>query len=433
MKLLLRKGIFDINNTDEYSGDYPLQIAALHLRPDVVRVLLSHGANIDVESSNHGTPLNTALKACAAHKLRAMQGGSMRRVVNKLSLPRTRRWSGLTILFGVDMDRMDPDPNCEKILKHLIAHGANTERVDPFLGPPLHLACLLGSRPLVELLLSKGQNWNSMVGHFETPLFTAIQGKHSHIASLLLRHAPTLDHVHTEYGTALHHACAVGDASSAKLLLEHGADATIRDPRGLTSLTVALQKELELQQPTTKAASQGSGLTVPPLPVATPKSHRKSQRQRQTSESTPLNAILDLANPMHISDEDLTLAADLGRGHYFNMRYVLGQLFCMDNSRLTMRHRPAIDALEMVLEHDPSTRVTPKIFLHVFRTGNSAALRLLNLLEGHEKRVYFTTRIKAAVDDAYQLESQAAIKERFYGLLTKDESEWHSAGSDADR
>lgn len=425
VELLLRQETLEINHTDEYSGDYPLQIAALHLRPDVVQVLVSHGANIDVESLNHGTPLNTALKACAAPELRAMQGENMRRVVNKLSLPAPRERPDLFlhIAFGPDMDRMDPDSNCEQIVKDLIAHGANIGRVDPFLGPPLHLACLIGSRPLVELLLSKGQDQDSTVGHFETPLFAAIQGRNSDITSLLLQHGPPLDHVHAEYGTALHHACTVGDASSAKLLLEHGADATIRDFRSQTSLTVALQKELELQQPTEKVAFQSKWLSVvSPLPMARPESLRKSQRQRQMSESTPLEAILDLAKPMHISDGDLILATDLNRDYSHN-RYVLDQLLCMDSSRLTTHHRPAIDALEMVLEHDPSTRVTPRIFLHVFRTGNSAALRLLNLLERHGKQVHFTTSIKAAIDDAYKLRSQTAIKERFYGLLTEDESE----------
>lgn len=237
VELLLQEEILEINQADEYSGDYPLQIAALHLRPDVVRVLISHGANVDVESSRHGTPLNTALKACAAPKLRLMQGESIRRVVNKMSLPAApREWVMLSsIPFGPDMDRMDPDSNCEKIVKHLLAHGANTGRAEPFFGPPLHLACLLGSSPLVELLLSKSQNRDSTVGHFERPLFAAIQGKHSHITSLLLQHAPTLNHVHAEYGTALHHACTVGDASSAKLLLEHGASTTIRDFRGQTA------------------------------------------------------------------------------------------------------------------------------------------------------------------------------------------------------
>lgn len=56
----------------------------------------------------------------------------------------------------------------------------------------------------------------------------------------------------------------------------------------------------------------------------------------------------------------------------------------------------------MVLEHDSSSRVTPKIFLHVFRTDSPAALRLLlDLLETYENRVYFTTIIQAAINDSY--------------------------------
>lgn len=316
VEILLREGRFDINHADEHSGDYPLQVAALHIRADVVRTLLSHGADLECSSPNHGTPLNTVLKACAAPILRAMEGENIRRIVNKLSLPTPQGNLG-------PMPNWRQSRDCIEIVEQLIAHGANTGQVDPLLGPPLHLAFLLGFPALIELLLSKEQILDSIGGHFGRPLFAAVQGRNSRITELLLQHSPRLDYVHAEYGTALHHACTVRDASTTKTLLQHGADATIRDVRGQTPLTVALQKELEVQKSTAPADLW------------------QTEWQSQMSESTPLKVILQLAKSLHISDEDLTVAAELSRD-YGDKANVLGRLLSVESSRVTPRHPPAI-------------------------------------------------------------------------------------------
>ncbi|KAL1851056.1 hypothetical protein Daus18300_012665 [Diaporthe australafricana] len=378
VELLLKQGMFDVNEADQYSGDYPLQIAALHLRPTAVRTLVSHGANIDCESLSHGTPLNTALKARAAQILKTMEGESIRRIVSELSLPETHKKREMDGDLFWEPDQPEPDSDCESIVMHLIAHGADTSQVEPALGPPLHLACLLGYKAVVESLLSREQTLSLTLGHFEKPLFAAIQGRNSHITSILLQHEPPLDYVHAEYGTALHHACTVQDGASVELLLQHGANATLRDMRGRTPLTVALQIELERQAP-------------------------------ESREHAPLS--------VEISDDDLVAAASLSR------IYSRNQLLCLDRSRLTPQDQPVADALEMMLDEDPSTTVSPEIFLHIFHTGTSAALHLLNLLERHEKRIFFTGSIQVAIGDAYKLESQQIIRERFYHLQAESENE----------
>jgi ankyrin repeat protein len=428
--LLLQEKTVDINQPDERSGDYPLQIAALHLRVELVQTLVSLGANVDCESPNHGTPLHTALKACAAPILRAMEGEGIRRILEQVSLPAPPRRPLCDSMVLPDEPKIQQKSECKSIAKYLIAQGANISRGEPFLGPPLHLACLLGMDILMASFLAMDQNLNSTAGHFEQPLFAVIQGRHPHVISLLLRRSSSLTHNHLEYGTALHHACRVRDGPSARLLLQQGADATVRDFRGQTPLTVALKREVDIRN--SGISMDQDSRFIEHLLTSNSRRLRHDGREDQMDESTPLNTILGLAKRLHISDEDLTAAVELSTGRgYANKRYVLSQLLCMDSSRLTAHHRPAIDALEMVLRQDPSTRVTPRMFLHIFRTGSSPALRLLNLLESYGKAVYSTRNVQAAIDDAYNLESQAAIKKRFYGLLTKGEREWDSAGSES--
>ena len=115
---------------------------------------------------------------------------------------------------------------CKEIVQLLVIHGANINNDSRPFGPPLYLACLLGSKTLVELLLEKGADLNATAGFLERTIFTAIQGDHPDIVALLLQKAPLTGHIHPEYATPLHLACTIGDCASVPKLLEHGADVT---------------------------------------------------------------------------------------------------------------------------------------------------------------------------------------------------------------
>jgi len=283
--IMLDKGGIDINGQGEANGDYPLQVAASHLQAEVVRFLLLSGADTNCKSAKHGTPLMTALEACAAFALRRLKSENAKKLVDKLSLPN----SGCGMAYYSYRDSAPSSfrqlSDCEKIVRLLVIHGANiTDDSGPF-GPPLHLACLLRSKALVELLLEKGADLNATAGFFEKTIFAAIQGGHPDIVALLLQKAPLTKHIHPEYTTPLHLACAIGDGASVRKLLQHGANATVLDANGRTPLTIALEE----------------------------KRQRGMSFERSQIE-TPLEVILKLANPLHVPDDDLVAAAGLKYG-----------------------------------------------------------------------------------------------------------------------
>jgi ankyrin repeat protein len=364
--IMLDKGGIDINGQGEANGDYPLQVAASHLQAEVVRYLLSSGADMNCKSANHGTPLMTALEACEASTLRSLNSENAKKLVDKLSLPD----SGGRMVYYISGYR-DSAPisfrqlsDCEKIVRLLVIHGANiTDDSRPF-GPPLHLACLLGSKALVELLLEKGAGLNSTAGFFEKTIFAAIQGGHLDIVALLLQKAPLTKHIHPEYTTPLHFACAVGSGASVRKLLEHGANATVLDANGRTPLTIALEEKRQRDM-----------------------SFKCSQTE------TPLEVILKLANPLHVLDDDLVVAAEL---NYRDAEKILASLLDIakgmlvseavicrvfkrsraDNQifKLLMQRSGGIGVtakmleavqthydLEMLLKHKPVCRITPDI------------------------------------------------------------------------
>ena len=100
--------------------------------------------------------------------------------------------------------------------------------------------------------------------------------------ALLLQKAPLTKHIHPEYATPLHLACAINSGASARKLLEHGANATVLDAKGRTPLTIALETQRQ----------------------------RRYESERSQIE-TALDVILRLATPLHILDEDLVAAAEL--------------------------------------------------------------------------------------------------------------------------
>lgn len=148
---------------------------------EVVQLLLSRRANVDCKSSEYGTPLLTALEACAAPTLRRLKSEAAKELVTALYLPGA--WPTFSYIIAAGDKLLD----CEEIVRLLVKHGADVNDDSRPFGPPLHLACLLGSKAMVELLLAKGADLNATTSFFKKAIFAAIHGGHLDIVALLLK------------------------------------------------------------------------------------------------------------------------------------------------------------------------------------------------------------------------------------------------------
>ena len=112
--------------------------------------------------------------------------------------------------------------NCERIVRILVARGAdvNTETRD--FGNALHLASFMGSEFIVKLLLDKGANIDSCGGYFETALLAALAGQHLSVVELLVSKGIRVNTGVLEHGTALHYACSRSPKSTIQLLADMG-------------------------------------------------------------------------------------------------------------------------------------------------------------------------------------------------------------------
>lgn len=265
----------NVNQPDE-NNDYPLQIASANLQVEMVSFLLSRGAKFDGYSSECGTPLELALETCAGSIMRGLQSDKTLERVQKPSRPSTRGKRTYS----------PPLPRCEEIMQLLIAQRAEIRNNHRSYGPPLHLACLLGSKVLVQLLIENGADLTEIGGYFENSIFAAIQGGDSEILALLLENKARTDQVHSRYATPLHMACAYGEATCVRRLLEYGADATALDSEQQTPLTVALQHPYD---------RYGFHVVNPYDP------------------ETHINVLINTAKHLRVFEDDVIAAAHLGK------------------------------------------------------------------------------------------------------------------------
>lgn len=105
----------------------------------------------------------------------------------------------------------------------------------------LHLACLYGYLPCVQLLLERGANLEATDEDGAVPLHDACAGGFTEIVQLLLNSANSpecvkgmLDSVDAEGDTPLHHAARGEHVDIIRLLLSSGASPTTRNTYGKT-------------------------------------------------------------------------------------------------------------------------------------------------------------------------------------------------------
>lgn len=118
------------------------------------------------------------------------------------------------------------------------AHNARGET-------PLMLAAIKGNLPAVQALLARGADVNQPGW---APLHYAVSGgtpQHAQIVALLLEHSAYIDAASPNGSTPLMLAARYGSDAIVQLLLQEGADPTLKNQQGLTARDFALGAERE--------------------------------------------------------------------------------------------------------------------------------------------------------------------------------------------
>jgi ankyrin repeat protein len=106
----------------------------------------------------------------------------------------------------------------------------------------LHLACVIGNKPMVEQLLAHGNTTssiNAMCKHGQTALSLAAGKGHTELVILLLENGASLIATNKVEETALHRAAFMGHKETVRVLLQKGAALDAAHEDGWTALHLA--------------------------------------------------------------------------------------------------------------------------------------------------------------------------------------------------
>lgn len=109
----------------------------------------------------------------------------------------------------------------------------------------LHKAAKYGNAELIIKLIQEGSNINQPNLEGQTPLMLAAQADHNALAvtKLLLTQGAQVNEVDQYGNTALIYAAQAGDLSVVKELIEHGADAAIKNKSGAKAVDFSMGDE----------------------------------------------------------------------------------------------------------------------------------------------------------------------------------------------
>jgi ankyrin repeat protein len=209
-----------------------LQQAVLYDKPDVVKLLIDSGADINLFDDRDSTPL---IMAILENK-------------NDLANILIDRGANLNMkdIYGRTPLHFAAQKKNSFVLQKLLENPEiKIESMDSVNVSPLSYAATFGDIDCIRILLDNGANINSEDINSWTPLFYAVQyGKIDAVKLLIDRGANILKK--NKFGnTLLHLACKRNNYDMVKFLLEIGAAKTIndRDNVGLTALIYAVDNQ----------------------------------------------------------------------------------------------------------------------------------------------------------------------------------------------
>ncbi|KAJ5261352.1 hypothetical protein N7478_011947 [Penicillium angulare] len=258
---LIERGC-DIEERHAESGRNALLVAAHCGREDIVDLLISRGARINVKDGSGETALHLAasrghwevigilmeekrlietpnLKGRTALRVAAECGEreSVQILLDNNAQVNVRAENEMTALHAV------AKRGNSEILQLLVEYGADTQANDGFMMTPLHYACLEGHLEAVKALLIRNADIEAQGRDRKTPLICAAEaGKTQVVEYLLLKKKASLRSVDDSGRTALHWAAHNGHENAVRLLSDRRGSLDMIDSEGLTALHLAVMQ-----------------------------------------------------------------------------------------------------------------------------------------------------------------------------------------------
>ncbi|GBG34463.1 Ankyrin repeat domain-containing protein 50 [Hondaea fermentalgiana] len=219
-------------NATTTDGMAPLHFCAMESHIECARVLLDGGADPNKLDSEG---LNPLLRACMARKVQFELADLLIKRGTRVDYADPEGWTALHMAARYSLDR---------VAALVLSSGAPVDMVIPSnQWTPLMLCCTegAGSRSILEMLIKAGASVENRSDVSITALHIACYNNYPELVGLLLD-AGADTSVRDKHGrSVLHKACLAAQPSlaSARILVERGVDARARDNQGQTPLHYA--------------------------------------------------------------------------------------------------------------------------------------------------------------------------------------------------
>lgn len=367
LRYILSHGV-DIDS-DLENGERALHIAVYYQRVELVAFLIQEGADVRYVSPKFGAPICAALEGLLHTtanwgRLPPEIFPEERPVDYRMSIGRRTRPRNRFVL--ADHAKQGA---CEKMIEILLRAGAEVNPAATAFGAPLHVASYMGELSTINFLLERGTDINAGGGYFGSALIAAMASDQEEAFSLLLERGINVNIFSKKFGSALHYACRHKDRLTVQILLKHGAD-----PNG---------DGCELESPIAALLS-------------------RDLFEFKGSLREILDLFLQYGDRLQIREADLCLAAKLPS---YRQDESIFEVLCQHNKNLLVSQNllaaavasaseyGPVDHLKSLLERANDVEINTEIFKSVRRA------EVLELLLQHQPRSAITPDIFEAFAD----------------------------------
>ncbi|KAJ7270980.1 ankyrin repeat-containing domain protein [Mycena rebaudengoi] len=215
---------------DEEEKEGALKVALEWNCLDVIRVLIKHGTNGNVQRPFIGDILRAASQEGHTKAVRLL-------LENGADVNLQGRHYETALQAALAEWHLE-------IVQLLLKHGANVDLQGGQYGTALQRASAKGGKGLVQLLLKHGADVNLQGGQYGTALQAASWQGSIEVVQMLLEHGANVNKQGGYYGTALQAASAEGEEGVVRLLLNHGAT---EGAEGVVRLLLMLSADVNAQ------------------------------------------------------------------------------------------------------------------------------------------------------------------------------------------
>ncbi|KAH9046078.1 ankyrin repeat-containing domain protein [Lactarius hengduanensis] len=229
IRLLLSHGAD--TRAEDNSGMTPLHLAAdSGASTEVMKLLIGHGADVNAKTDDLRTPLHLASQNESLEVVRFL-------VEHGADISAVTKWHG-TILHEASASS-----NLE-VIRFLVEHGADVNAKTEDLWTPLHTALetMQDNNEVVRFLVECGADVNAKTEDLTTPLHIAPLFKNQDILRFLVERGADTNAETEARGTPLHSASREGAVDNVRFLVEHGANIGAETTEGETPLHLASER-----------------------------------------------------------------------------------------------------------------------------------------------------------------------------------------------